>query len=407
MLPEKGTKIKWSVAGAKVCATAFRHVVGLSIYKFKQLVKNCRDGHFQPQEDKRSSAHAQYHRESTQAQHADAWLNWAYWNIAEPLAETEQTCTGMKQADGEEDEQCDEILVNSLEFGGTCLAPRAPRHLPPGRIAELYDLYRTSSLDRCAGSTTFGEVYRASWKKLMPFRAVGHHARCTRCAKLSKMRELARTKEAKDEVAELQREHGQAIYADRAEYARAQRLSAESVRALPGAPESAASMDSVLTITIDGMDQAKFRLPRNLVATKQFEKAWRPQQHMVGTIIAGLMEVYYLLPNDCAQDSNMQLTLLTHTLDKVSEQLQGRGRCMPANLIVQADNTCRETRNQFGLKWAAVLIMKGNFRSVTFQFMQVGHTHVDIDQRFSIVATALSKSEVLETPEDTHQKLDA
>jgi len=170
---------------------------------------------------------------------------------------------------------------------------------------------------------------------------------------------------------------------------------------LPGLPDATPTQDSTLCVAIDGMDQAKFRLPGKASWTKQFEKLFRPQQHLVGAIVAGLMEVYYLLPTDCAQDSNMQMTLITHTLDAVAEQIKHTGRHMPANLVIQADNTCRETRNQFLLKWAAACILKGLFRTITFNYMSVGHTHIDIDQRFSIIATALAKQELLETPEDS------
>jgi len=98
----------------------------------------------------------------------------------------------------------------------------------------------------------------------------------------------------------------------------------------------------------------------------------------------------------------MQMTLLSHTLDKVAAGLSKRGRDLPVNLVIQADNTCRETRNQFLFQWAAVLLLRGIFRSITFHFLPVGHTHLDLDQRFSIIATALSRQKVLETPEAPH-----
>lgn len=117
---------------------------------------------------------------------------------------------------------------------------------------------------------------------------------------------------------------------------------------------------------------------------------------------SGPQESYYLLASDAMQDSNMQLTLLSHTLDKVCTKLAQSGRQVPQNLVVQADNTCRETRNQWAFKWAAILLLRGLFRSITFNFLPVGHTHLDLDQRFSIITTALSRQRVLETPEATH-----
>ena len=48
-------------------------------------------------------------------------------------------------------------------------------------------------------------------------------------------------------------------------------------------------------LTIDGMDQAKFRMPRNLALTKQFEKAWRPQEHLVAVVADGVANCFFLM----------------------------------------------------------------------------------------------------------------
>jgi hypothetical protein len=174
----------------------------------------------------------------------------------------------------------------------------------------------------------------------------------------------------------------------------------ESTRQRHGPPEQSPAEDSVLCLTIDGMDQAKFRLPRNLALTKQFDKAWRPQEHCVAVLAAGLVDCFYLLQPDCGADSSMTSSLLSHTLDIVQERLRERGRAMPLHLVIQVDNTARENRNQFVNKWAAWLMLRGLFRSVTFQFLPVGHTHINVDQKFSTIATKLAVQAVFETPED-------
>ena len=88
----------------------------------------------------------------------------------------------------------------------------------------------------------------------------------------------------------------------------------------------------------------------------------------------GLIECYYLLGADFKKDSNMEATLLTHTLDIAVEHLQRRGQKLPTHLHVQADKTSREMRTQITAKWGAVLVAKGLFRSVTFGYLPVGHT---------------------------------
>ena len=147
--------------------------------------------------------------------------------------------------------------------------------------------------------------------------------------------------------------------------------------------------------------QAKCRFPR-LENTKHHSKLWRPQAHCVGVLVAGVMEAYYFLPPQLAADSNMNITLLTHTLDLVQHVLSSRGKRMPSHIVFQQDNTAREGRNQWVMQLAAALILKETFRSVTIQFLPVGHTHIDIDQRFSIIATALKREDAtLHTIEDS------
>ena len=146
--------------------------------------------------------------------------------------------------------------------------------------------------------------------------------------------------------------------------------------------------------------EAKFRCPRNLEATKEFSKCWRPHIHVVGVIVAGVVEAYFLLDPTLPSDSNMECTLIARAIQIAKELLASRGRPLPANLHVQADNTGREARNQSFMMFLASMIHKQVFRSVSLGFLPVGHTHIDIDQRFSIIATELAKQGVLQTPED-------
>ena len=117
-----------------------------------------------------------------------------------------------------------------------------------------------------------------------------------------------------------------------------------------------------------------------------------------------MVECYYLLGPEQAADSNMQMTLLTHTLDVVRDIMARRKRELPWHLAVHADNTCREQRNQFLMQWAASLSLKGLFRSISYTFLPVGHTHIGVDQRFSMIRAALCRQAVLETPEDGARK---
>jgi hypothetical protein len=53
-----------------------------------------------------------------------------------------------------------------------------------------------------------------------------------------------------------------------------------------------------------------------------------------------------------------------------------------------------------------MLVNRKKFRIITFHSMRVGHTHIDIDQRFGAAATGLSRAQVLQTPDDFVTRLD-
>lgn len=87
-------------------------------------------------------------------------------------------------------------------------------------------------------------------------------------------------------------------------------------------------------------------------------------------------------------------------LERASEMLREKGSNLPRHIVIQSDNTCRETRNQVLVKWAAHLICSNICDSISFCFFKVGHTHCEIDQRFSVLAHCLNQATGLQTPQD-------
>ena len=122
--------------------------------------------------------------------------------------------------------------------------------------------------------------------------------------------------------------------------------------------------------------QAKFRIPRlKRGDVKSPEKLWRPQLHLIGVNVAGVGEFYFLTDCDVCADSNLQCTVLGRTIDLVKARLEGLKVSLPQHLIVAADNTCRENRNQYVLWFLSRLVCRGLFRSASTEYSEVGHTH--------------------------------
>ena len=104
------------------------------------------------------------------------------------------------------------------------------------------------------------------------------------------------------------------------------------------AAEAVAS--AVMCIMIDGMDQAKFAIPRDprFVKTKTSESLIRPHMHVAGTLIHGFGLLVTIADPDIPKDSNHNQECIGRALNTVFEQVGS----LPLFLHVQADNTSRE-----------------------------------------------------------------
>ena len=73
-------------------------------------------------------------------------------------------------------------------------------------------------------------------------------------------------------------------------------------------------------------------------------------------------------------------------------QIRMKLKCLPAKLIIHADNTGAETKNTIVLFWAAWMLANAKSTAlleIEFVFLMVGHTHDLVDQFFSRVNRAL------------------
>ena len=96
------------------------------------------------------------------------------------------------------------------------------------------------------------------------------------------------------------------------------------------------STERVMYMTIDGMDQAKFKVPRNLSSSKEFESCWRPQVHLVGLLVPGVAEMFFLVSVDTPADSNLTMTLLAKGIERAEDVLRIKGLTLPEHLVLLA-----------------------------------------------------------------------
>ena len=340
----------------------------------------------------------------------DAFFCFIYDNLAEPLA---SVAGGHDIADiADETDIADESQVVSAPDWLVCkdflntasLAITALKSgekpaiqklwLPTMTPSEIFDLYKDMHCDHqeLASWSTFVRVW-TRWQAILGIRPPQVHSRCDDCAKYSKFRRLQTSTADSQAVTLAYNKHIREVFADRG-----------ILTSLETMAEQAARNDDLqlphLVLTIDAMDKSKWQVPRQLDNTKKLSALWRPCMHLVGVIVAGVLEYFAVLEADVKGDSDTQQTLLSRALELTEEELRRRGKSMPPKVILHNDNTSKEGRNSMLLQFAAALVATQRFEEVSIAMFRVGHTHNRLDQRFSCVAKLLARASCLETPAD-------
>ena len=137
---------------------------------------------------------------------------------------------------------------------------------------------------------------------------------------------------------------------------------------------------------VDGMDQAKVRLPRIFKNTKLLETLIRPALHVQGAWAHGFGYHLAVMDADMRHDTNNNVEVIGRLLNQVFE---AHGS-LPLGMHLQQDNTSRECKNQFIVKWAVKLVALGVFRWVSLNHLIKGHTHEDIDATFGQLTVRLA-----------------
>ena len=80
---------------------------------------------------------------------------------------------------------------------------------------------------------------------------------------------------------------------------------------------------------------------------------------------------------------------------------------MPQHLCVQSDNTTAQAKNSQVGQLLATLVAMDNFETCTLNFLQVGHTHEDIDLTFGILLTDVLRRFRVQHPEELANMIEA
>lgn len=108
------------------------------------------------------------------------------------------------------------------------------------------------------------------------------------------------------------------------------------------------------------------------------------------------MRLVFVSDADMRKDGNYTCELLAHALNCLRDMNVPLGT--EVSLHLQADNTCRENKNNLVMKFCAAIT---GFRCIDASeqdYLKSGHTHEDVDQWFGQLARFLLRHNRLQTP---------
>ena len=285
------------------------------------------------------------------------------------------------------------VMMNSAHMTSDIIL--GPRHMQTMCLSELCDLHAIWSTNGPVSKETMRH-HQKSWSCVLRKRSREcTHKPCETCTDIQMRRKAATTREELEALSKLLAEHRDGVFADRRVYKYNSELSRVATSPHQGLidPDS-----SVLCVMVDGMDQSKFLCPRNVQSSKLWDSYWRPQLGFVGALVHGVAEIYFILDPCLQKSSSTTVEILCQILDITRDILATRGIPFPIHLRLHCDNTSRENKNNTVLKFSNYLA--DVFGTNGLEFMEVGHTHVDLDQRFSVLGPIIAAASELETPED-------
>ena len=202
-------------------------------------------------------------------------------------------------------------------------------------------------------------------RKWIPF------AKCDQCSTIRSQLETTRDGQEKSRLSSLLRKHLQFVARERSSYAR---------RRLRGmyAPKK------YMSIILDASDNGEYPLPHGRTKSHLADQAWRLKMHVMGVIVHGVATFAYTCPAHLAQGHNITIQALWESIVRVSKE-----QALPPVLYIQLDNTTKQCKGRWVKAFCAMLVHHGVFQKIVVSYLPVGHTHEDIDQFFSRIATQL------------------
>ena len=199
--------VTWKVNHTIVCRRAWISMHGLSNSRLCKVLQALQVTGAPPEDRRQYNTASSARIEPSNTCHA--FFMWAYENLAEPLAESENLREAAFQDDSNdlftEHEARESDLDSDLFLVHCDIESRDLRWLSPQTIPDLYDMMECWMQNVVCSSSkppsiwTFRRVYDI-WKEKLKIRPEGTHSRCTQCAETSKRLESCKDPNERAEI---------------------------------------------------------------------------------------------------------------------------------------------------------------------------------------------------------------
>ncbi|XP_076080822.1 uncharacterized protein LOC143051779 [Mytilus galloprovincialis] len=245
-------------------------------------------------------------------------------------------------------------------------------------IKYMYDEYKTIP-GLCLKERRFYQLFSEKFEKIVSFVKTKNINPCDICMKV-KM-EMHKLKDAvkKDQLKKDLKVHLDRQRSERRDYYKKK-------------DEALMKPKEVLSIIIDGMDQSKTNIPHFKGWTRPKCGAAALKTHITGCLVHGSQLYLYTDLLQWPHDPNLTITCLVNAITSNTKVL-------PPKLYVQCDNCGRENKNKYVIGFLGYLCLSGYIKEAYLSFLLKGHTHEDIDQRFSVISHRLRRVNAMTLPQ--------
>jgi hypothetical protein len=231
--------------------------------------------------------------------------------------------------------QCGGIQQFLFSGAGTDVTKLPRRRLPPGDTAKLFLLYSAEAEQAGhAHYSYFRTQWRQRWRKCLEFGQASTHSACDECQKFKVHKRSCAGNNSIDILAEgyeyiaAYQTHLNLMWRNRS-YAWACMEYAEQAFASGRQP-------AFVFMVADGMDQAKWRVPRfpeNQVM-HSLAGAQRPSVVVEAVWMLGVRIDFFLLDKDQAHGSSSVIQCVALSLERAAAQFAARGLALPRIIML-------------------------------------------------------------------------